>query len=78
VTTLALPGIGRRVRSVLSVVGGALRKRATPVGAHLRDHGYTIAALACWGAAWFTHSVFSGLLASSLAFVLFELKVSVD
>lgn len=49
-----------------------------PIRKHIADHGYTVIAIACWDAGWFTHSVFSGLLWTALTVIAFELKLSLD
>lgn len=70
----------RRVRNVLSVVGEATatvaRSKARPAAKQLQDHVYTIGAMACFDAAWFTHSVFTGLLWTAFSLVVFEFKLS--
>lgn len=53
-------------------------RRVRPVWKHVSDHGYTVVAIACWDAGWFTHSVFSGLLWTAVTVIAFELKLSLD
>lgn len=41
---------------------------------HVQEHAYTMAGLACFDAAGFTHSQFVGLIVTGASFFAFELK----
>lgn len=88
--TIAFPGASwfRRVTGRTSGKAANVRatvsqlaekgKRVRPVWKHVSDHGYTVVAIACWDAGWFTHSVFSGLLWTAVTVIAFELKLSLN
>jgi hypothetical protein len=66
--------IGRAMRAGLTVA----RTRSRATAGHIRDHGYTVVGFGLFDAAWFTHSLFSGLLVTGISFLAFEWKVSDD
>jgi predicted phage tail protein len=62
--------------AVLGNVVRSARVRTRASAEHIRDHVYTIFGFTCIDAAFFTHSLFSGLLATGISWFLFEWKVS--
>ena len=65
-----------RVRTAARSAAPLLVARSRPVVRHFQDHAYTLLGFACFDAAWFTHSVFSGLLWTAATLIAFEYKVS--
>lgn len=53
-----------------------LRRRAKLTRAHFQEHAFSYVAVSCIDAAFFTHSVFAGLLSTGIGFVLLEWKAS--
>lgn len=62
----------------VTIAGNVGRAQAKPTARHLREHAYSICGLAFICAAAYTHSVFTGLLVTGIAFFAYEWKVSDD
>jgi len=78
----ANPPSGRWARLRLStgrLAAGAanvVRAGVAPAASHILDHAYTILGLGAFCAAGYVHSVFTGLILTGCAFLVFEWKVS--
>lgn len=63
---------------VVGMAGSFTRSQARPTVSHLRDHAFSICGFGFISAAAFTHSVFTGLLVTGIAFFVYEFKVADD
>lgn len=79
--TLQLPRRVKRSQSfgdALKKAGRALDavKRGTrPVSSHLIENFYTMSGLACFSAAGFVHSVFTGLIVTGVSLLVLEWRI---